>query len=330
MKTNLKNLLKTSSSLCLLILMVINTNAQEVKKLIKKKKVDPMEGKVKPIITSPSAGSVIDGPFVLVGKAEPNTTVNVAVSPIYKLPKSGTGTVLRVSSPLHEPQEFTAKADENGIWQSRLIEVRYDPKATDRRIFASVYQIWGSEILRSGNTEYLGSPKLIMIMETIKVPAKPKEEEKPSGQPQTDGGIRKGEDDKNAMPFQIYSPKNNRYVAHDSFGISGIAPIGATVRVEVRYFGYRSKSNITIQNFGPVFYPGVDRNTTVVNDGIWATYTVRSNGIWGTPDIDFIKRIDGYSCWANTYAITASLVNENGKLVRPVKANVTRMKTKAL
>jgi len=331
MKKQVINLLKIAISFCLLIIVSINADAQVGKKLTKKKSVDTSEGKVKPMITSPVAGSTVDGPFVLVGKAEPNTWINIAVTPIYKLPKSTNGKpILVVSTANHKHQEFRAKADEKGVWQSPLIEVMFDSKTTDRRIFASVNQIWGSKVLQSGNTEYLASPKLTMIMETIKVPAKPKEEEKPSGQPQTDGGIRKGEDDKNTMPFQISSPKNNKYVAHDSFGIAGIAPVGATVRVEVRYYGYRSKSNITIQNFGPMFFPGVDRNTTVVNDGIWATYTVRSNGIWGTPEIDFIKRINGYSCWANTYTITASLVNENGKLVRPIKANVTRMKTKAL
>ncbi|TKC08928.1 hypothetical protein [Pedobacter frigoris] len=329
MKTNLKNLLRISLSLCLLIVISINTNAQEGKKLIKKKKVDTTEGKIKPIITSPVAGSTVDGPFVLVGKAEPNTTVNVIVSPIYQLPKSTTGkTVLRVSTPLHEPQQFTAKADANGVWQSRLVEVQYDPKATNKRIFASVNQIWGSKVIQSGNTEYFASPKLTMIVGTIKVPAKPKEEEKSSGQPETDEGIVKGG---SVMPFQISSPKNNRYVAHDDFSIAGVAAPGATVRVEVRYFGYRSKSNVTIRNYGPAFLPGVDKNTTVVNDALWTTFTVRSNGgIWGTGYIEFIKKIDGYSCWANTYTITASLVNENGKLVRPVKVNVTRMKTKAI
>lgn len=336
MKTNLHNLLKTSIAVCLLIICSINADAQTGKKLIKRKKVDPTEGKVKPIITSPVAGSTVEGPFVLVGKAEPNTTVNVVVSPIYQLPKSTNGkTVLRVSTPLHEPQQFTAKADANGIWQSRLVEVQYDPKATNRRIFAAVNQIWGSKNMQSGNTEYFASPKLTMTAEIIKVPTKPKEEEPSSGQPQTDEGIVKGG---NSQAFKIAVPTNNKYVAHDRFTISGIAPEGATVRVEVRYFGYRSKSHITIGNFGPIFYPGVDKNTTTVNDGVWATYTVRSkrlpgmteSGYWASDEIEFIKKIDGYSCWANTYTITASLVNENGKLVRPVKVNVTRMKTKAI
>ncbi len=160
-----------------------------------------------------------------------------------------------------------------------------------------------------------------MIVGTIKVPAKPKEEEKSSGQPQTDEGIVKGGND---QAFKIAVPANNKYVAHDRFSISGIAPEGATVKVDVRYFGYRSKSPITIGNFGPIFYPGVDKNTTTVNDGVWATYTVRSkrlpgmteSGYWASDEIEFIKKIDGYSCWANTYTITASLVNENGKLVK--------------
>lgn len=336
MKTNFHHLLRISVTVCLLIMCNPNADAQIGKKLTKKKSVDPTEGKVKPIITSPVAGSTIDGPFVMVGKAEPNTTVNVIVSPIYQLPKSTNGKpVLRVSTPLHEPQQFTAKADANGVWQSRLVEVQYDPKATNKRIFASVNQIWGSKVLQSGNTEYFASPKLKIIMETTKVPVKPKNEEQLSGQPQKDEPLIKGGND---LPFKIAAPANNKYVAHDRFTISGIAPDGANVKVEVRYFGYRSKSNITIGNFGPIFYPGVDKNTTTVDDGRWATYTVRSKriagignvGIWATDEIEFIKKIDGYSCWANTYTITASLIDANGKSIQPIKVNVTRMKTVAV
>lgn len=328
MKTNLHNLFKASLAVCLIIISSINAQAQVGKKLSEKRTADPMQGKVKPLITSPVAGSTIDGPFVMVGKAEPNTSINIYVTPQYKLPKSPNGKpVLVISTPKHKQQHFTAKADANGVWQSPLIEVMFDSKTTDRRIFAFVDQIWGTSRYATKNFEYFASPKLTMIMETIKVPIKPKEEQQPAGQPQKDEGIVKGG---SGMPFHISYPKNNSYVAHDSFGITGIAPVGATVKVEVRYAGYRSKSNITIGNFGPIFYPGVDKNTTVVNDGLWASFTVNSNGIWKANRIEFIKKIDGYSCWANTYTITASLINENGKLVRPVKVYVTRMKTKAI
>lgn len=150
MKTNIMNLFKTSIVVCLLIICSLNADAQ-----LGKKPKSATSGKLTPSITSPSGGSAINGPFVLLGKAEPNTTVNVTISPIYIMPKSTDGKpILRVSTPLHETQEFTAKADANGIWQSRIVEVLYDPKATGRRIFASVYQIWGKETLQSRNTEY--------------------------------------------------------------------------------------------------------------------------------------------------------------------------------
>lgn len=338
MKTNLQNLLKTSIAVCLLIICSLNTDAQEVVKLVRKKKVDFMEGKVKPIITSPVAGSTVTGPFVMVGKGEPNTSINLYVNPIYKLPASTNGKpILVVSTPNHKIQHFVVKADSKGVWQSPVIEVMFDSKTTDRRIFAFVSQTWGTETYETKNTEYFASPKLTMTMEKVTIPLKPKEEEKSSGQPEKDEGIVKGGSDN--LPFKITGPTNNKYVARDRFRISGLAPDGARVKVEVRYFGYRSKSNITIQNFGPVFYPGVDKNTTTVNDGHWVTYTVGSkrvlniggeSGIWITDEIEFIKRIDGYSCWANTYTITASLIDANGKSVRPVKVNVSRMNTVAV
>ena len=332
MKTNLHRLL----SLCFLITVCLNATAQVGKKLPKKNSEDAMNGKVKPMITSPTAGSTVDGPFVLVGKAEPNTWVNIRVTPVYKLPKSTTGKpILVVSTANHKPQEFKAKADEKGVWQSQLIEVMFDSKTTDRRIFAAVNQTWDSYTYQSKNTEYLASPKLTLIMETIKVPVKPKEEEKSSGQPEKDEPLIKGGEE---MAFKIAAPVNNKYVAHNRFTISGIAPDGASVKVEVRYWGYRSKSNITINNFGPIFYPGRDKTTTTVNDGVWATYTVRSKrlpgtgttGLWATDEIEFIKKIDSYSCWANTYTITASLIDANGKSIRPIKVNVSRMKTVAI
>lgn len=142
------------------ISLFINCNQLKCSRSIGQKPKSAASGKLTSSITSPTGGSVIGGPFVLVGKAEPNTTVNVTISPIYAMPKSTDGKpVLRVSTPLHERQEFTAKADANGVWQSRVVEVHYDPKATGRRIFASVYQIWGNEILQSRNTEYMVSQK---------------------------------------------------------------------------------------------------------------------------------------------------------------------------
>ena len=174
MKSNLQNLSNTVIAVCLLIISSINADAQVGKKLTKDKSADPMEGKVKPIITSPAAGSTVDGPFVLVGKAEPNTVINIYVTPIYRLPKSTNGKpILVVSTPKHQQQHFSAKADAYGVWQSPLIEVRFDRKTVDRRIFAFVNQVWGTYTYQTKNIEYFASPKLTMLMETVKMPAKP-------------------------------------------------------------------------------------------------------------------------------------------------------------
>ncbi|RYG19608.1 MAG: hypothetical protein EOO07_06510 [Chitinophagaceae bacterium] len=112
MKSNFKNLIRITVSLFMLLTFGISADAQEGPKLIRKKKVDFMDGKVKPIITSPVAGSTIDGPFVMVGKGEPNTFINLYVTPIYKEPvNSSAKPILVVSSPKHKPQHFSVKAN---------------------------------------------------------------------------------------------------------------------------------------------------------------------------------------------------------------------------
>lgn len=157
-------MLKITTTLCLLIGVSIIANAQVGKKLTRKPKDESSASRVNPVITSPAAGSTINGPFVLVGKAEPNTWINLYVTPIYKLPASPNGKpVLVVSTPRHKRQEFRVKADDNGVWQSSLIEVMFDSKVSDRRIFVHLSQQWGTEYYESKNTEYLASPKLIML-----------------------------------------------------------------------------------------------------------------------------------------------------------------------
>ena len=169
MKTNLIKLLKINLMLCLLI-----TSTVAEAQLVRKPKSQSTD-KAKPSITSPVAGSTIDGPFVMVGKAEPNSYVNLYVTPIYKAPSSTNGKpTLVVSSPKHIQQHFSVKADDNGIWQSPVIEVMFDSKVTNRRIFAFVSQTWGTERYESKNIEYMVSPKLIMKTVSVKVPTKEK------------------------------------------------------------------------------------------------------------------------------------------------------------
>ncbi|MFN0257674.1 hypothetical protein [Pedobacter ureilyticus] len=169
MKTDLINLLKTSLLACLLITF---TTAEA--QLVRKPK-SQSTAKAKPSITSPAAGSTIDGPFVMVGKAEPNSYVNLYVTPIYKEPSSKDGKpILIVSSPKHKQQHFSVKADDNGVWQSPIIEVLFDSKVTDRRIFAFVSQTWGTERYESKNMEYMVSSKMIIKTVPVRVATKGK------------------------------------------------------------------------------------------------------------------------------------------------------------
>lgn len=170
MKTNLINLsLKASLSLCLLIIS-INVNAQ-----LGKKPKSQSASKVRPTITSPVAGSTIEGPFVIAGKAQPNSYVNLYVTPIYKTPASTNGKpTLVISSPKHIQQHFSVKANDNGIWQSPLIEVMFDSKVSERRIFAFVSQTWGTEHYESKNIEYMVSSKFMMKTLPIKASTKDK------------------------------------------------------------------------------------------------------------------------------------------------------------
>lgn len=328
MKNSIK-LWKRITALCFLIIVSVNTQAQLGKKLKRDPGTQVMATKVKPAITSPTAGSVIDGPFVLVGKAAPNSTLNLTVSPIYKLPASTNGKPILVVSGLnYERQQFVVKADANGIWQSPVIRVNFDSKVTDRRIFAHVWQKFGEQIYESKNTEYFASPKLVMEKKIINIPTNEKREDGPQ---KDEPLIKNGE---NLPAFKIISPTVNKNVGKNGFYITGIAPEGALVRVDVMYSGYKSTSDISIGNIGPIFpVPKIDKNTREVNNELWGTYNVRFNktiGMWITDEIKLVKKISVYSCWANTYTITASLINESGKPVRQIKTVAIRMDSKAI
>lgn len=332
MRTNIFNLSKTLLLLIFVITFSLNFSAQSGEKLKRKPKPSSQGIENKPAITFPTAGSVIDGPFVIMGKAEPNTYINLRVSPIYNFPANPSGKpTLRISTKEHNPQEFSIKADEKGIWQSPPIQVLFDPKAINTKIFAFVSQKSGSQYYESKNIEYKTSPKLFLKTVPMKIPAKNNNDNGSSGQPQKDEPLIKGGDISN---FKIISPFDNKNVGNDGFYISGEAPEGALVRVEVRFSGYKSKSEIKIGNIGPIFpIPTIDKNTTTVNNALWGTYNVRYNSlmkIWITDEIKLIKKSNDYSYWANTYTITASLVNEKGQAVNSKTIQVSRMKTKAI
>ncbi len=327
---NVSRKLAKSLSLLLCIILSISTvtNAQ-VKKLPNKKSLaKTIPSKQMPIVTTPAAGSVIDGPFVLVGKAEPNSSLNLRITPIYKLPKRTDGkTTLIVSTPAHKPQEVVVKADANGVWQSPLMEVIFDPKTTDRRIFALVSQTWDGKVYSGKQIEYQASPKLTILLTPIKDAPKPKDEGGTPGQPEKDEPLVKGDDE---MAIKIISPTDNKFVDREDFKISGKASNGSMIEVEVRYWGYKSKSKITIENFGPHFYPAVNRSTKIVNGELWKTFTLKSSGTWITNSIKFIGYIDGYSCWANNYTVNVSYIDQNGKRSGKKTITVSRMKTKAI
>lgn len=328
MKTNIFNLSKTIFSLFILLMMSNEAQAQ----LGKKRKTNTQEIKNNPAITFPTAGSVIDGPFVIMGKAEPNTYINLRVSPIYNFPANPSGKpTLRISTKEHNPQEFSIKADEKGIWQSPPIQVLFDPKAINTKIFAFITQQLGLYRYESKTIEYKTSPKLFLKTIPMKIPAKNNSDNGSSGQPQKDEGLIKGG---NISNFKIISPFDNKNVGQDGFYISGEAPEGALVRVEVRFSGYKSKTEIKIGNVGPIFpIPKIDKNTTTVDNALWGTYNVRYNSLmkmWITDEIKLIKKSNDYSYWANDYRITASLINEKGQPMHSKTIYVTRIKTKAL
>lgn len=328
MKTNIFNLSKAVFSLLILLMMSNEAQAQ----LGKKRKTNTQEIKNNPAITFPTAGSVIDGPFVIMGKAEPNTFINLRVDPIYNFPANPTGKpTLRISTKEHNPQEFSIKADEKGVWQSPPIQVLFDPKAINTKIFAFITQQLGSYHYESKTIEYKTSPKLFLKTIPMKIPAKNNNDNGSSGQPQKDEPLIKGG---NISNFKIISPFDNKNVGTDGFYISGEAPEGALVRVEVRFSGYKSKSEIKIGNVGPIFpIPKIDKNTTTVDNALWGTYNVRYNSLvkmWITDEIKLIKKSNDYSYWANNYTITASLVNEKGQAVHSKTIQVSRMKTKAI
>ncbi len=175
MKTNIFNPFKIVLSLFLIMIFGISANAQSDKRLGRKPKTSEQEIKNKPAITFPTAGSVIDGPFVIIGKAEPNTYITLRVTPIYNFPANPSGKpTLRISGKEYEPQELSIKADEKGIWQSPAISVLFDPKAINTKIFAFVAQKSGSKYYESKNIEYKTSRVLFMEKVPMKIPGKKK------------------------------------------------------------------------------------------------------------------------------------------------------------
>lgn len=328
MKNFRRTFAKASCFFLSLLIICLSLHAQvDIKKTLAESSA---RAKNNPTISSPAVGSVITGPFVLVGKGEPNATITLHITPVSKLPNNTTGRpLLVVSGPLYKPQDFTFAANAKGVWQSPLIEVKFNEKNTDKKIQVFAAQAWGTYHSAGKVYEYPAQPKLQMISVPVTIPKKEENSSNNSGNPQHDEGAPvKGQDNSNPPLFQVVLPKNNDYVAHDDFRVSGIAGPNTSVRVEVRYWGYKSKSNVTVGNFGPIFFPEVDKNTTVANNELWGTYTARTGtAMWQTDTVRFIKKIDGYSCWANDYEISASLIDENGKSVYTKKFRVTRMKT---
>jgi len=324
MKTNIFNLSKAVFSLLILLMMSNEAQAQ----LGKKRKTNTEEIKNNPAITFPTAGSVIDGPFVIMGKAEPNTYINLRVDPIYNFPANPSGKpTLRISTKEHNPQEFSIKADDKGIWQSPPIQVLFDPKAINTKIFAFISQKLGSQYYESKNIEYKTSPKLFLKTIPMKIPAKENNDNGSSGRPEKDEGVIKGGDEN---LLKISYPTNSQNVGQKGFHISGIAPEGVLVRVEVRFSGYKSKAEI--KNANP-YIPEISSRTKVVNNELWGTYDVKYNLVtkmWITDEIKLIKKSNDYSYWANDYRITASLINEKGQPMHSKTIYVTRIKTKAL
>jgi hypothetical protein len=208
-----KNVIKICTLFLFLSITVVSVQAQIISKKAKVinqkvQVVSKASSLMDPVITSPLAGSEINGPFVLVGKAAPNSTVYLSVIPTNKYPENKTGRprLLQGAAPYKE-QNFTITVNAKGLWQSEMIEVKFNTDATDKKI--QVYALQEDGMLRSKKRmiEYK-TPGMIMIMAPAKI----------------------------TSAFSIKSPVDGSIVKEDS-RISGTANPGAVVKVMI-FSGY--------------------------------------------------------------------------------------------
>ncbi|WP_159076397.1 hypothetical protein [Flagellimonas amoyensis] len=143
----------------LILVMLSCTGLQAQLKTIKMK-VEPLP---RPTITSPRADSEISGPFVLVGKAKPGAEVTVNVVPSYKKSSSNKPVLVKSGEKnLYGPQEFKVRADDKGIWQAPLAEVKFHTGATNREIRVIIGQKLGLSTSETEQYVYKVTTEFVM------------------------------------------------------------------------------------------------------------------------------------------------------------------------
>lgn len=153
-------------SICVLKLCIFGAFSTANAQTFMKKDVKLSKGlsKKEPIITSPLPGSEISGPFVLVGKAEPNAMVTIKVTPKNGYISNGTGKPRFVQSgATYKEQVFTVQANVKGLWQSEVIEVSFNTGATDKKILVFTSQDYDGGTSTGKTVEYK-TPGMIMVM----------------------------------------------------------------------------------------------------------------------------------------------------------------------
>lgn len=227
--------------LCVLLLVFFATaNAQTIPVKVVKSTAPSID---MPVVTSPVAGSEINGPFVLVGKGQPNATITIIVTPQYSN-NSGHPVLLSASTAAYyKSQSFTARADASGKWQSPMIEVRFADKTTNRKIQVSCLQAIGISKSKVKTLQYKGPQELKMIVTTI-----------------------------NLAKLDIKTPSNGSIIKNNG-PVRGTAKAGAQVKVVIMAGYYRPGSD------APVKGPTQTLYATAGNDGNWSTSDVNFNSV---------------------------------------------------
>lgn len=231
---------KFISKICLLVLFLVGSLASvSAQKIVLLSKVTM---KKDPVITSPLPGSEISGPFVLVGKGEPNATVTIKVTPKNNFSANSTGRPRFIQSGvLYKEQQFAVTVNSKGFWQSEMIEVKFNANATDKKIqvFTSQTYDGGSSV---GKTVEYKTPGMIMVMAPGKI----------------------------MSSFDIKWPVAGSIVKEDS-RISGTAKPGAVVKVMI-HSGYYPQGG-----GAPRAGEKQELYATAGKDGKWETETANFN-----------------------------------------------------
>ncbi len=219
--------------------------------------------KKEPVITSPLPGSEISGPFVLVGKAEPNATVTIIVTPKNTYPPNTSGRPrLLMGSAAYKAQTFTVTANAKGFWQTEMIEVKFNTDAKDKTIQVFTSQEWDAA-KSTGKTVVYKTPGMIMIMAPGKI----------------------------LSTFNIKSPAAGSIVKEDS-RISGTAKAGAVVKVMI-HSGY-----YPVGGGGPRAGEKQQLYATAGNDGKWETDVANFNIItepYSNSNYDIVATVENSS-----------------------------------